>query len=185
MASRSGVIAAQRLIVTFWNLPKVQEDRLTSALPAWQTHLVDIPDDALLATIKAWPDRNKPPTLAQLVAPPPSPKSTSAADGCSGCRTSGLRQVLRWHATLGLQELTTRCACQAGDRRKSQGIALHNDVRDAWARDPSTIDGPHVDPEPQHRVHPDRRAAFAARAAARLAEVQANVPAAAPTTPLW
>ena len=186
MASRSGIITAQREIAALWTLSRGQKNRLDEDLGIWQARLTDVPDEQLLATIRSWPDKKKPPTLAELTPGAPTKTAGPATDGCTACKATGTRQVVRHTSDGRMQELAARCPCQAGDRRKGQGFILLADLVERWTQASDTLDGPHVDPEPAHRLAPTQRPAFLARAEARLRKVQANVPSANESAPsLW
>ena len=140
-------------------------------------------DEDLQQRIKACAatEPRKAPTLAQLMTVGGAPKAApSATDGCSACKGSGTRQVCRHTSAGEMQELAARCPCQAGDRRKGQGMLLLGDLVTRWQNATDTLDGPWADPEPQHRLPPSARPALLARAQARLAGVQREVPAATP-----
>ena len=179
MASRAGVIHAQKLIATLWSLTKQQVASLEDNLPTWGSILTSVSDEVLHARIREWPNKTKAPTLAELLAPRSSSPvhSGSGPEGCLACHKTGLRQVARWvrddFGRLALHETSARCSCPAGDRRPAR-VALQ-DLVDSWEASGLTADGPHVDPGPHHRIRPDRRQDFLARADARFDRIDPDI----------
>lgn len=178
MATMQGIRAAQVRIKGLWTISGALEQRLADSVPTWMTELKGVSDEELMARIEAHPDSKHPPTLRELTRKPgqaaPTPDKPGV-DGCVRCKGSGVRAVVRWARDAlqrtHLHEVAARCPCQAGDRRKAQAMPELAEIERRWAESPTTIDGPHVDPEPAHRIAPELRAAFIERAEARLAQV--------------
>lgn len=189
MATMQGIRAAHTLIRGLWNLSAQKDQRMVDSATTWMTELKGVSDEELLLRIRAHQDDENEPTLRKLLRKPgqaaPTPDKPGV-DGCVHCKASGVRVVVRWvsHGNKApkMQDLVARCSCQAGDRRKAQGIEALADVEASWRQSCHTVDGPYVDPEPQHRIPPSQREAFLRRAEGRLAEVQALLPSASRST---
>lgn len=145
---------------------------------AWVLRLNGVTDEALMSAAKLWRKRAMP-TLGDIEDLLGQAGASEQAEGCSGCKGSGRRTVMRHTLQRGQhmhQEMSCACDCDKGRGFAAAGQMPYGELVERWKRSENTIDRVViVDPEPYQRRPLHEWAAARARADARVADIEAGV----------